>query len=317
MAVEHEGKRWKDKRNILKDKNDSKLDVSDNIHSFLDELEAIFDTSELVYTSGRRGTKSSYAGKSEDKSKHFHGNAIDIAPNHRVFYFLQNTVEGMELLNRYGLGILDETDPNIKKDTGATGDHFHIGIDPGLVSKNVSRLNTYKKSGEITLVKPYLYKDKAIDFSTDFGDVSSGGITYNFNDVEIESPNIDVKDREAYIPYKEVTNVPDVKAAEVKSIDEIEKELNRAMKKDEKVEEFKEEVPELAELEQEQKQREAFLEAFSQQQESLANQEKEETTQGEQYEIPISEIEIDDSISFSLPEIPELFSIGEIDTEEV
>lgn len=92
-------------------------------------------TEELGYeprfTSGKRSA-SDEVGKHAKTSHHNHGNAIDIEADTKAYHFLMNDIRGLQLLNDFGLGVLDETDPKMKAKTGATGDHFHIGPDTNL-----------------------------------------------------------------------------------------------------------------------------------------------------------------------------------------
>lgn len=93
-----------------------------NIQNFLTEL---YDTTgrTLTLTSGRRegGSKLSH---------HHSGNAIDFkADEFEQYNYLFNTRDGLNLMNKYGLGIIDETDPRMLAKTKGTGAHFHIGKD--------------------------------------------------------------------------------------------------------------------------------------------------------------------------------------------
>ena len=90
----------------------------------------------LRYTSGFRPGATTKSGNS---SRHGKGEAWDIENNPEVYEYLYNTVEGAGMLNKYGLGILDETNPTTMKKTGATGKHFHIGKDSTLVAAALAR----------------------------------------------------------------------------------------------------------------------------------------------------------------------------------
>jgi peptidase M15 len=83
-------------------------------------------------TSGKRSAGS--AGKAGSKSHHIHGNAADIVPGEgETFESIKRKMQNSEKIKRFfyenGLGIIDETDPNTMKKTGATGKHFHVGPD--------------------------------------------------------------------------------------------------------------------------------------------------------------------------------------------
>ena len=107
---------------------------------FRKELSKIFP--ELIYTSGFR-TPSQKVGKNYKTSRHNKGEAWDLEANRKVYDYLYNSFEGLSLLNKYGLGILDETDPETMKRTGATGAHFHVGKDTTLVPKAKERYEEF------------------------------------------------------------------------------------------------------------------------------------------------------------------------------
>lgn len=104
-----------------KDHDHKSYGLSEDLESFRQELEAKFPN--LRITSGRRNP-------TEKFSHHHRGDAIDIGKeNADAYEYLMNEREGLALLNKYGLGIIDETDPEMMNKTGATGPHFHIGKD--------------------------------------------------------------------------------------------------------------------------------------------------------------------------------------------
>ena len=87
-------------------------------------------------TSGyRAGAKT----KSGNISRHGKGEAIDVRYNPEISEYLWNTLEGVSLLNKYNLGYLDESTPEVMKRTGASGKHFHIGKDSTLIPKTQQR----------------------------------------------------------------------------------------------------------------------------------------------------------------------------------
>lgn len=117
-------------------------ELSSNMNNFINELEVFFP--DITYTSGKRNAKDR-VGSHSDHSHHNTGNAIDLsAKDYGVYNFLMNDKKGLDLMARYNLGIIDETNPEIKKKTGATGDHFHIGLD----SKFAENIKRRKKSLE-------------------------------------------------------------------------------------------------------------------------------------------------------------------------
>lgn len=112
--------------------------LSDDMKAFYAELSQIFP--EIRITSGKR--ESSPSGKF---SHHHEGNAIDIGKEHTdVYDYLVNDIKGLALMNKYGLGILDETHPENMKKTNATGPHFHIGKDSRLYATTKQRLEQYE-----------------------------------------------------------------------------------------------------------------------------------------------------------------------------
>ena len=82
-------------------------------------------------TSGvRQGAKT----KSGRTSYHSSGDAIDIIPvKGETFESLKAKIKGSDKIMKYmkahGLGLIDETTPEMMRKTGATGAHFHIGKD--------------------------------------------------------------------------------------------------------------------------------------------------------------------------------------------
>lgn len=112
-----------------------------SIRMFYNELSEYFPG--VVVTSGKR-TPEDNVGKNHNHSHHNTGNAIDISHKHTdVYAFLQNDRRGLELLNKYQLGIIDETNPETMKKTGATGPHFHIGPDSVYRQKAQDRLKNF------------------------------------------------------------------------------------------------------------------------------------------------------------------------------
>ena len=87
-------------------------------------------------TSGYRGgsrTKQGNTSYHSQKDKYGNSRAYDIVPLDGDFDKLReqiiNSPKVLKWLKRHGFGILDETNPETMKKTGATGKHFHIGPD--------------------------------------------------------------------------------------------------------------------------------------------------------------------------------------------
>lgn len=108
--------------------------IHEDIRMFEMELKKKFP--DLVVTSGYRPNAKTKQG---NPSRHGKGEAIDIRYNPEINEYLWNTKEGVALLNKYGLGFLDESDPETMKRTGATGKHTHLGFDSTLVPKTKQR----------------------------------------------------------------------------------------------------------------------------------------------------------------------------------
>ena len=115
--------------------------LSPDLKGFVNEFIELRGSAPII-TSGRREA-SRNIGKNPSKSKHLTGDALDIAPNVEDYNFLVNTKEGLGLMAKYGVGILDETDPRTIQKTKATGAHFHIGKDPKLAGQMKTRYEKY------------------------------------------------------------------------------------------------------------------------------------------------------------------------------
>ena len=130
----------------VKDNSVNVQDLSDDMVKFYTELSELIgeDAEDLIVTSGHR--------KAGDKfSHHQEGNAMDLRANsagEKAFYVLTNTTQGLGLLNKYKLGVLDETDPEMLKKTGGTGPHFHIGKDSTLHNKYKGRYDKALELGQ-------------------------------------------------------------------------------------------------------------------------------------------------------------------------
>jgi hypothetical protein len=172
MLADEEGDPDKKKKRLEENKRHltHRGGVQKETMSFYNELVSIFP--ELRVTSGKRtGTKG--AGKSGNKSRHVKGEAIDIGKEHSdIYYFLMNTEEGLALLDKYNMGILDETNPKIlsktlsKKQQGSGSEadllkhaHFHIGMDNTIAPLAKARLKELRETGSITKLRAYIDKN--------------------------------------------------------------------------------------------------------------------------------------------------------------
>ena len=178
---------WYDNINI--GKNDSGL--KDNTFAVLSILKQKFP--DLKITSTLRNSSQSI-GKNSKTSRHNVGEAFDISHTNKNVYDYLNSYEGLNLLNRYGLGVLDETNPETMKKTGATGPHFHIGADSTLVSTTRNKLSSFKgvdvNKDETNPYTPY---------TSEFSDVSANELLSSFNSLK---ESIDKKNEQDYIKQK-------------------------------------------------------------------------------------------------------------------
>ena len=175
--------------NIQIGKNDSNL--KDNTFAVLSILKQKFP--DLKVTSTLRNS-SQGIGKNSKKSRHNVGEAFDISHTNKNVYDYLNSYEGLNLLNRYGLGVLDETNPETMKKTGATGPHFHIGADSTLVSTTRNKLSSFKG---VDINKDN--NDSYTPYTSEFSDVSANELLSSFNSLK---ESIDKKNEQDYIKQK-------------------------------------------------------------------------------------------------------------------
>lgn len=144
-----EAKRLKDENHVH---NEKVSGLSGNMKGFYDELSVVFPN--IRVTSGKRN----------DKGSHHHtGDAIDIGKEHYdVFDYLYNTKDGLTLMNKYEVGILDETNPKNMEKTHATGPHFHIGKDSGLFKTTKTR---FEQAETIQPMQSFYSQNQNFDYS--------------------------------------------------------------------------------------------------------------------------------------------------------
>ena len=132
-------------KELLRLDNGGKLEGLDNdLLGFHNELYTLFPN--MVVTSGKRTGNG--VGKLGNKSRHNLGQAIDIKVNSDIKNFLLSN-DGVNLMKKYRVGFLDESDPDVMKKTKATGPHFHIGKDSTLVGN-------YTKTPNYTTTPNYI-----------------------------------------------------------------------------------------------------------------------------------------------------------------
>jgi hypothetical protein len=143
-----------------------------NLHpllaKFLKKIDERLGSDSYVVTSGyRKGSKHRH-GK-EDGAE-----ALDFRPSEKLYDFLQNTKEGLQLLINHKLGFLDETSAEAQKKYKATGANYHIGMDKdkegNLYGNPSARLASMNK-GEIMALDPdFIVSQKTSDYKKEVGD---------------------------------------------------------------------------------------------------------------------------------------------------
>lgn len=121
--------------------------LSPNLKAFTQEYEELTGKVFKI-TSAKREAKDKI-GKGYKHSHHNTGDALDFsAMNYEDYNFLVNTKEGLALMDKYKLGVLDETDPKTLEKTGGTGAHFHLGKDTKLHLNTRQRLEAFDSGVE-------------------------------------------------------------------------------------------------------------------------------------------------------------------------
>lgn len=143
--------------------------LSDHMQKFVESIYSIENGKykNIRLTSGKRD-----AHEGDRFSHHHTGNAIDIAAigesgelGQDLYSYLMNTEEGLLLMKDFGLGIIDETDPETMKKTGASGPHFHIGMDTKYVDISKKRLDEFH-SGSFKPTYSYISANPYTNVST-------------------------------------------------------------------------------------------------------------------------------------------------------
>jgi hypothetical protein len=175
----------------VKDQHDEHQDyystLSDGLKGFLDEVYLLDDGKykAIRLTSGKR---------SGDEDSHHHtGDAVDIAAwgdggaeGNELYSRLMNSSDGLALLNKYNLGIYDETNPENLAKTGGDAPHFHIGRDEGLFNNTANRLGTFA-DGNAEVLTSFFSKNPSFDYSN-IGKGTSAGATTSSATGRIEGP---------------------------------------------------------------------------------------------------------------------------------
>lgn len=131
--------------------------LSQELQRFIDEMELLFGEDGFTITSAQR-TKGQLSGdKDKNYSHHWKeggSDAVDFRPNKKLYNYLQNTKEGLLLMKKYGIALLDETSKVSMEINKSTGAHFHIGKDSKYTAIRDSRLKNIE-SGEIKVLNPH------------------------------------------------------------------------------------------------------------------------------------------------------------------
>ena len=200
--------------------------LSPDLKAFVEEYKELRG-SVFKITSGKRSPEQKI-GKYSENSKHNTGNALDFsAMNYEDYNFLMNTKEGLSLLNKYQLGILDETDPVTLQKTGGTGAHFHLGKDTKLYEKTRQRLEAFDNG-----VEPILSYKERYEMGEDPKTIVAEKHDHNHSHEDVRlSEDIELFEVKQYqdvftrVAEKEI--VKDVKAEQSEDRKEIKNEISR------------------------------------------------------------------------------------------
>ena len=239
--------------------------LSPELKSFVQDYEQVRGKV-FKLTSGKRD--SSPSGKF---SHHHNGDALDFSHvDYEEYNFLMNTKEGLSLMSRYNLGVIDETDPEMMKKTKATGAHFHVGKDTKYSAKIKERLSTWD-----TGVDPiYSYKQR-----------------YEMG----EDPNEIIKDKEDHTGHKHAEGEHYVPFEDKQYEDIFGRVTEKAVIQDVKTENS----ADRKELKETMTTQEAFLEAYSKD----VEKEVDKYGQMSSSEVPVQPININIDLQSQLPDL--------------
>lgn len=163
---------------LSEDERRKRESLDEKALDFLTEIETAYINSggkKLTVTSGRRDP-SQKVGANYKTSLHNEGLALDIEPDVEFYKWALNTPEGVSILAKHKYRIFDETHPEVKARTGATGDHFHLDNDSRYNSWIIDRDARLKEGKDVQMLAPYLdFKNKG---------VTAGGHYFKVEDVE-------------------------------------------------------------------------------------------------------------------------------------
>lgn len=254
--------------------------LTENTLAFYNELSTYFP--DIRVTSGKRSA-SQKVGKHSNHSHHNTGNALDIgAENYQVYNFLMNDRRGLELLNKYGMGAYDETNPENLKKTGGTGPHVHLGSDSQLVKVAKQRLQNFDK---ITPVYAYIDKEHKTPEVT-----APQSSTQQLSQQYLDQYS------QQYTPIQIESAVVTPVSFDIQSFQE---DVEKEKIKEQKIEES----PARQRLEEKRNERDAILGAFNQVQYDVPTAQN----NGQEQAFNISEIEFM-PVQESLPGLPNIFA---------
>lgn len=150
---------------LSEDERRKRESLDEKALDFLTEIETAYINSggkKLTVTSGRRDP-SQKVGANYKTSLHNEGLALDIEPDVEFYKWALNTPEGVSILAKHKYRIFDETHPEVKARTGATGDHFHLDNDSRYNSWIMDRDARMKEGKGVQMLAPYLdFKNKGV-----------------------------------------------------------------------------------------------------------------------------------------------------------
>ena len=152
----------------MPDKGEKNIDHG-SLAEFIKELKKAVPNATVTAGKEKRG----------NKSRHNHGEAIDFRENQDVLDYLWYTKEGLELLKKHNLGLLQETTSAVKGLTKATGNHYHVGKDSSIPRAD-KRLELAEKNNLDWSNYDSTY-EKKLNQGTTFEKTKNYGITTNKN----------------------------------------------------------------------------------------------------------------------------------------
>lgn len=164
--------------------------VHEDIRGFQLELAKHFP--DIKPTSTYRPNAKTKQGK---VSKHAHGEATDYELNPKLKDFLWNTPEGISLLNKYNLGLLDESEKQNRK----FGNALHIGKDSVLVERVKKRYSE--------LIPETAPEQKLIDLQGNYENTTFASVPDVYREEEPQQQQIAQKEEQQQIEIPQFQTV--------------------------------------------------------------------------------------------------------------